>query len=62
VNDFEISAASVYFPLADANGNAVTYLDGAGNVQAHYTGNLDPKFKFSSKYYVGGCPVREGLP
>ena len=27
------------FPLADANGNAVTYLDDAGNVQAHYVYN-----------------------
>jgi len=51
------------FPLADANGNAVTYLDGAGNVQAHYiydafggtvslSGDMDDAFhfRFSSKY------------
>ncbi len=52
-----------YFSLADANGNAVTYSDEAGNVQAHYTydafGNTvsqtgamadDFPFRFSSKY------------
>jgi len=57
------SGASSYFPLADANGNAVTYLDAAGNVQAHYvydafggtvcqTGDMDDNFvfRFSSKY------------
>jgi len=56
-------ASSSYFPLADANGNAVTYLDDAGNVQAHYTYNAfggtvspsgdmddDFRFRFSSKY------------
>ncbi len=52
-----------YFPLADANGNAVTYSDDAGNVQAHYVydafggtvssdGDMDDdfRFRFSSKY------------
>ena len=51
------------FPLADANGNAVTYVDNAGNVQAHYvynafggtvshSGDMDDdfSFRFSSKY------------
>ena len=51
------------FPLADANGNAVTYLDEAGNVQAHYvydafggtvsqSGDMTDsfRFRFSSKY------------
>jgi len=57
------TTASSYFPLADANGNAVTYLDEAGNVQAHYiydafggtvspSGDMDDDFhfRFSSKY------------
>jgi len=57
------TTASSYFPLADANGNAVTYLDDAGNVQAHYvynafggtvsqSGDMDDDFgfRFSSKY------------
>jgi len=57
------STASSYFPLADANGNAVTYSDEAGNVQAHYVydafggtvssdGDMDDvfHFRFSSKY------------
>jgi len=52
-----------YFPLADANGNCVSFIDDAGNVQAHYTydafGNTvsqsgtmaaDFRFRFSSKY------------
>lgn len=51
------------FPLADANGNCVTYLDNAGNIQALYTydafgvtvssdGDMDDdfRFRFSSKY------------
>jgi len=51
------------FPLADANGNCVSFIDEAGNVQAHYTydafGNTvfqtgamtaDFPFRFSSKY------------
>jgi len=51
------------FPLADANGNAVTYVDNAGNIQAHYvynafggtvsqSGDMDDdfRFRFSSKY------------
>ena len=50
-------------PLADANGNCVTYVDNSGNVQAHYTydafgntvsssGDMDDdfRFRFSSKY------------
>jgi len=58
------SGASSYFPLADANGNAVTYVDNAGNVQAHYiydafggtvslSGDMadDFAFRFSSKYF-----------
>ncbi len=57
-------------PLADANGNCVSFIDEAGNVQSHYTydafGNTvsqsgamadDFPFRFSSKYLdVGrGC-------
>lgn len=51
------------FPLADANGNAVSFIDNAGNVQAHYTYDAfggtvsqtgamaaDFRFRFSSKY------------
>jgi len=51
------------FPLADANGNCVSFIDNAGNVQAHYTydafGNTvsqtgamadDFRVRFSSKY------------
>ncbi len=51
------------FPLADANGNCVSFIDDAGNVQAHYTydafGNTVSqsgtmaavfRFLFSSKY------------
>ncbi len=51
------------FPLADANGNCVSFIDEAGNVQAHYTydafgntvssdGDMDDvfRFRFSSKY------------
>ncbi len=51
------------FPLADANGNCVSFINHAGNVQAHYTydafGNTvsqtgamaaDFRFRFSSKY------------
>jgi len=51
------------FPLADANGNCVSFIDNAGKVQAHYTydafGNTvsqtgamadDFPFRFSSKY------------
>ena len=57
------TSSSVYFPLADANGNCVTYSDNAGNVQAHYEydafgntissdGDMDDDFhiRFSSKY------------
>jgi len=58
------TTASSYFPLADANGNAVTYSDDAGNVQAHYVydafgGTVSQsgdnmadvfRFRFSSKY------------
>ncbi len=51
------------FPLADANGNCVSFIDNAGNVQVHYTydafggtvssdGDMDDDFhfRFSSKY------------
>jgi len=51
------------FPLADANGNAVSFIDEAGNVQAHYTYDafggtvsqdgpmaVNFRFRFSSKY------------
>ena len=51
------------FPLAEASGNCVTFLDNAGNVQAHYvydafgrtvsdSGDMpdDFRFRFSSKY------------
>ncbi len=51
------------FPLADANGNCVSFIDNAGNVQAHYTydafggtasqsGDMVDvfRFRFSSKY------------
>jgi len=51
------------FPLADANGNCVSFIDDAGNVQAHYTydafgGTVSSDgdmadvfpFRFSSKY------------
>ncbi len=51
------------FPLADANGNCVSFIDDAGNVQAHYVydafggiissdGDMDVyfRFRFSSKY------------
>jgi len=51
------------FPLADANGNCVSFIDNAGNVQAHYVydafgntissdGDTDDyfRFRFSSKY------------
>jgi len=51
------------FPLADANGNCVSFIDEAGNVQAHYTydafgGTASQssdmvdifRFRFSSKY------------
>jgi len=57
------TTASSYFPLADANGNCVSFIDEAGNVQAHYTydafGNTvsqtgamaaDFHFRFSGKY------------
>ncbi len=57
------STASSYFPLADANGNYVSFIDNAGNVQDHYvydafgntvsqTGAMadDFRFRFSSKY------------
>ena len=57
------SLRATAFPLADANGNCVTYVDNAGNVQAHYTydafgntisstGDMDDdfRFRFSSKY------------
>jgi len=53
-----------YFPLADANGNCVSFIDEAGNVQAHYvydafgntvsqTGTMTDvfPFRFSSKYF-----------
>ncbi len=51
------------FPLADAHGNCVSFIDDAGNVQAHYTYDAfggtasqtgamadDFPFRFSSKY------------
>ncbi len=51
------------FPFADANGNCVSFIDEAGNVQAHYTYDAfggtvsqagakaaDFRFRFSSKY------------
>ena len=57
------ATAKSYFPLADANGNAVTFSDDAGVVQAHYVydafggtissgGDMadDFNFRFSSKY------------
>jgi RHS repeat-associated protein len=59
----EPSSVKRYFPLADANGNCVSFIDNAGNVQAHYTydafGNTvsqsgskqdDFPFRFSTKY------------
>jgi len=57
------SSVKRYFPLADANGNCVSFIDEAGNVQVYYTydafgntvsqtGNMadDFRFRFSSKY------------
>ncbi len=61
----EPSSVKRYFPLADANGNCVSFIDEAGNMQAHYTydafGNTVSqtgavaadfrfRFRFSSKY------------
>ena len=61
--EFSMNLEGTAFPLADANGNAVTYVDDAGNVQAHYvydafggivsqSGDMDDDFhfRFSSKY------------
>jgi len=61
--EFRMCLEGTAFPLADANGNAVTYIDEAGNVQAHYvydafggtvsqSGEMadDFRFRFSSKY------------
>jgi len=61
--EFRMCLEGTAFPLADANGNGVTYVDAVGNIQAHYTynafggtvsqsGDMDDafRFRFSSKY------------
>jgi len=50
------TTASSYFPLADANGNAVTYITGADNVQAHYV------YDAFGGLVSHSCDMADGLP